>query len=381
MKLHGEGGPLAVSDMEPLPVCDAFIAAAEQCGYRRNPDFNGAVQEGFGYYQLTTRNGRRCSAAVGYLKPARRRPNLKVVSGALATRVLFDGRRATGIEYRHAGATHTAHAREVILAGGTFNTPQLLQLSGLGPASLLRQHGIAVIADLPGVGADLQDHYHARMVYRCTQPVSVNDLLASKRRGVMAGLNYLLRRRGLLAMGAAYAGGFFRTDASRRDARRAVSHHAVLGRHDRAAAASLLRHLLSADRAAPGEPRHACASSPPIRGPPPAIQPRYLSAAKDRDTMVAGLRALRRILAAPGARALHRGRARSGPGLRVGRRSARLRAPQGLDGLSSDLDLPHGRRSGCRGRRAAQACAASTGCASSMPRSCRRSSPATPMRR
>ena len=106
--LHGEGGPLCVSDMEPLPVCDAFIAAAEQCGYRRNPDFNGAVQEGFGYYQLTTRNGRRCSAAVGYLKPARRRPNLRVVSGALATRVLFDGRRAAGIEYRDAGGMHAA---------------------------------------------------------------------------------------------------------------------------------------------------------------------------------------------------------------------------------------------------------------------------------
>src|SRR4030095_2330307 len=119
---------------------------------------------------------------------ARRRPNLKVVPGALATRVLFEGRRATGIAYRDAGGMHVAPAREVILAGGTFNTPQLLQLSGLGPASLLQQHGIAVIADMPGIGADLQDHYHARMVYRCTQTVSVNELLASKRRGVLAGL-------------------------------------------------------------------------------------------------------------------------------------------------------------------------------------------------
>ena len=109
-ELHGEGGPLAVSDMEPLPICDAFIAAAEQCGYQRNPDFNGAAQEGFGYYQLTTRNGRRCSTAVGYLKPARRRANLKVVSRALATRVLFEGRRAIGVEYLQGGATHTARA-------------------------------------------------------------------------------------------------------------------------------------------------------------------------------------------------------------------------------------------------------------------------------
>ena len=127
-----------------LPICDAFIAAAEQCGYRRNPDFNGAAQEGFGYYQFTTRNGRRCSTAVGYLKPARRRANLKVVSQALATRVLFEGKRATGIEYLQGDAKHTAHAGEVILAGGAFNSPQLMQLSGLGPAALLREHGIAV---------------------------------------------------------------------------------------------------------------------------------------------------------------------------------------------------------------------------------------------
>ena len=255
-ELHGEGGPLRVSDMEPLPVCDAFIAAAEQCGYRRNADFNGAVQEGFGYYQLTTRNGRRCSAAVGYLKPARRRPNLQVVSGALATRVLFDGRRATGVEYRHAGATHIAHAREVILSGGTFNTPQLLQLSGLGPASLLQQHGIPVIADLPGIGADLQDHYHARMVYRCTQPVSVNDLLASKRRGLDGRAELPAAPARPARDGRGLCGRLLPHRRGRRDARRAVPHHAVLGRHDRAAAASLLRHLVPADRAAPGKPRH-----------------------------------------------------------------------------------------------------------------------------
>ena len=296
--LHGEGGLLCVSDMEPLPVCDAFIAAAEQCGYRRNPDFNGTVQEGFGYYQLTTRNGRRCSAAVGYLKPARRRPNLQVVSGALATRVLFDGRRASGIEYRDAGRMHVAHAREVILSGGTFNTPQLLQLSGLGPASLLQQHGVPVIADLPGIGADLQDHYHARMVYRCTQAVSVNDLLASKRRSLMAGLNYVLRRRGLLAMGAAYAGGFFRTDAAA--ATPDVQCHIMLFSGDTIAPPlhpfSGVSCPLIVLRPESRGTVHIKSADP---GAPPAIQPRYLSAAKDRDAMVAGLCALRRVLAAP----------------------------------------------------------------------------------
>src|ERR1043165_9957799 len=116
--------------MQSLPVCDAFIAAAEQCGHARNPDFNGATQEGFGYYQLTTRSGRRCSAAVGYLKPARRRANLKIMSQALATRVLFEGRRAIGVESRQGYDVRIAHAREIILSGGTFNTPQLMQLSG-----------------------------------------------------------------------------------------------------------------------------------------------------------------------------------------------------------------------------------------------------------
>ena len=295
---HDTGGPLAVSDMEPLPICDAFIAAAEQRGYRRNPDFNGATQEGFGYYQLTTRNGRRCSASVGYLKPARRRPNLKVVSGALATRVLFEGRRAVGIEYAQGDTTHTARGAEIILSGGAFNTPQLMQLSGLGPAPLLREHGIDVIADLAGVGADLQDHYHARMVYRCRQPVGINDLLAKKHRGLMAGLRYALTRKGLLAMGAAYAGGFFRTNEA-------------------AATPDVQCHIMlfSGDTIAP--PLHSFSGiscplvvlRPESRGTvriksadprePPAIAPRYLTAAKDRDALVAGLRALRGIMAAP----------------------------------------------------------------------------------
>jgi choline dehydrogenase-like flavoprotein len=294
---HAIGGPLAVSDMERLPVCDAFIAAAGQCGYARNDDFNGAAQEGFGYYQLTTRNGRRCSAAVAYLKPARRRANLKVITQALSTRVLFDGRRAVGIEYLQGDRTHVAHGREVILAGGAFNSPQLMQLSGLGPAALLREHGIDVIADMGGVGAELQDHFHARMVFRCRQPVSVNDLLASKRRGVVAALNYAFRRRGLLAMGAAYAGGFFRVgEAETPD----VQCHIM---------------LFSGDTIAPPLHPFSGVSCPLIvlrpesRGhvriksadpqQPPAIAPRYLSAAKDRDVMVAGLRALRRIIAAP----------------------------------------------------------------------------------
>jgi choline dehydrogenase len=296
---HGSDGPLSVSDLGTLPICDAFIAAGEQCGYKRNPDFNGRTQEGFGYYQFTTRNGRRCSTAVGYLKPARRRGNLKVASKALATRVLFAGRRATGIEYVQGDATHIAHAsKEVILAGGAFNSPQLMQLSGLGPAALLREHGIEVIADLPGVGADLQDHFHARTVYRCTQPVSVNDLFTSKLRGFAAGLRYVLRRRGLLAMGAGYVGGFLRTN-------------------DAVETPDVQCHIMLFSADTIGGPLHSFSGvtcpvivlRPESRGTvriksadprqPPAIQANYLTAAKDRDTTVAGIRALRRIMAAP----------------------------------------------------------------------------------
>jgi choline dehydrogenase len=296
---HGVGGPLAVSDMEPLPICDAFIAAAEQCGYRRNPDFNGAVQEGFGYYQLTSRSGRRCSASVGYLRPARRRRNLEVASQALATRLLFEGRRAVGVAYLRDGRTHMARASaEVILAGGAFNTPQLMQLSGLGPASLLRRHGIEVIADMPGVGADLQDHYHARMAYRCKQPVGVNDLLARRHRGLMAGLRYLLTRRGLLAMGAAYAGGFFCTDAAA--ATPDVQCHIMLFSGDQMSGPLHPFSGISCPLIVlrPESRGHVRIKSADPRE-PPAIQPCYLVAQRDRDVTVAGLRALRRIIVAP----------------------------------------------------------------------------------
>ncbi len=211
--LHGAGGPLAVSDVsEPHPLCEAFISAASQAGYRRNDDFNGETQEGAGYFQLTAKNGRRWSTAVGYLRPARRRPNLKVATDALATRLLFSGRRAVGVEYRQGNALHTAYANaEVIVAGGAFNSPQLLQLSGIGPAELLRSHGIAVIADVPNVGADLQDHLQVRIQYRCTEPITMNDVINHWRHRYGAGLRYILSRKGLLTIGAGYAGAFLRT--------------------------------------------------------------------------------------------------------------------------------------------------------------------------
>jgi choline dehydrogenase len=187
-----------------------------------------------------------------------------------------------------------------------------MQLSGLGPASLLCQHGVEVIADMPGVGADLQDHYHARMAYRCKQPVSVNDLIASRRRGLIAGLRYLLTRRGLLAMGAAYAGGFFRTDAAA--ATPDVQCHIMLFSADQMSGplhpfSGISCPLIVLRPESRGTVR--IKSADPHQ--PPAIQPRYLVAQKDRDVTVKGLRALRRIIAAPALRAFIEAEHEPGP--------------------------------------------------------------------
>jgi choline dehydrogenase len=298
--LHGVGGPLSVSDVsEPHPLCEAFIAACEQAGHPRTDDFNGASQEGAGYFQLTTRKGRRWSTARGYLKPARKRSNLAVVSGALATRVLFEGRRAAGVEYMQGGTRHVARANaEVILSGGAFNSPQLLQLSGVGPADLLRQHGIAMVADMPGVGADLQDHYQARFNYRCAEPITMNDMMGSLAGRVGAGLRYALFRKGFLTVGAGYAGGFFKTDPSM--ATPDVQLHFILFSAD---AVGQKLHPF------PGFLASVCQLRPESRGfvhiksadpaLPPAIQPRYLSDPIDRDVTTAGMQLLRKIMGQP----------------------------------------------------------------------------------
>jgi choline dehydrogenase len=301
--LHGVDGPLAVSDVcEPHPLCEAFIAAAQQAGFPRNDDFNGPTQEGAGYFQLTARHGRRCSTAVGYLRQARRRPNLAIVSNALASRILFSGRRAVGVEYRCGGATRIAHANaEVIVAGGAFNSPQLLQLSGLGPAALLKSCGINVVADMPGIGAELQDHLQVRMQYRCTEPITMNDVIHSWRHRAGAGLRYALFRKGLLAIGAGYAGGFFRTNALA--ATPDIQVHFIIFSADTAGAAL---------HSFPGFIASVCQLRPESRGfvriksadpsEPPAIQPRYLSSRTDRDTVVAGIKLLRRIMNQPAMR-------------------------------------------------------------------------------
>jgi choline dehydrogenase len=293
---HGAGGPLCVSDLRARhELHDAFIAGAQEAGHKFNSDFNGAEQDGVGPLQVTVRNMRRCSTAVAYLRPAMRRPNLRVEIRALAHRVVFEGKRAVGLEYSRDGIVHRARARrEVLLAGGSINSPQLLQLSGIGPGQLLQEHGIAVVHDLPGVGENLHDHITSRVVYRARRANTLNELSRSWLRQAHAGFSYALARRGALMMGAAPIGLFTRTRPG-------------LDSPD------VQYQFLAGSFVRPGEQMHdfpACQATcipcrPESRGwlrirspdpaAPPAIQPNYLSTQADKDTLIAGLRIARGI--------------------------------------------------------------------------------------
>jgi choline dehydrogenase len=293
---HGVGGPLCVTRLRARhELHDAFIEAAVEAGYPRNSDFNGADQEGVGPLQLIVRGRRRCSAAVGYLRPAMKRPNLRVETHAPARRVLCEGRRAMGVEYMQNGAVRRARARrEVLLSGGSIASPQLLQLSGIGPGALLQEHGIAVVHDLPSVGENLQDHLGARVIYRCRNANTLNDIYHSRVRQARAGLEWALLRRGALMMGAAPIGLFVRT-------------------RPELASPDVQYQFLAGSAPFSGAPMHdfpgctlvAIPCRPESRGwlrikspdpsVPPAIQPNYLATRADRETMVAGLRVARRV--------------------------------------------------------------------------------------
>ena len=211
---RGTGGPLFVSAnrADTHPLVARYIAACEGVGLRHNPDFNGAEQEGAGIYQLTVKGGRRNSAARAFLHPAVRRGNVQVLTGAQATRVLWEGRRAVGVEYLRGGVRQIARARaEVILACGAVNTPQLLMLSGVGPGAMLAAQGIGALVDNPNVGAHLNDHQGLNYTYRMKVP-TLNDVLRPWWGKAWVGVQYLLARRGPLAKSINAGGGFFRTD-------------------------------------------------------------------------------------------------------------------------------------------------------------------------
>ena len=302
--LRGRDGPLSVIDFaDRNGLSEAYLNAATGIGIPRNDDYNGADQEGVGYYQNTMRNGRRCSAAVAFLRPAMKRPNLRVITRALAERVLLAGRRAVGIAYSQGGASHTVRAtREVILCGGAINSPQLLMLSGIGPAQHLMDRGVEVAHDLPGVGKNLQDHYQVRFVYKCTQKITVNDIMMSPRRMAVMGLQYLLFRSGPLTASAGQVGIFTksRPELEAPD----IQFHFIGFSSDRPAEGL---HKFS------GFTQNVCQMRPESRGEillkssdpkaAPAIHPNYLATELDRTTLVEGLKIGRRIAEQPGLRA------------------------------------------------------------------------------
>jgi choline dehydrogenase-like flavoprotein len=296
---HGRGGPLNVADPSfRHPLSEMFVASAQAAGVPKNDDFNGAEQEGCGFYQLTQKKGARWSTAAAYLRPVLDRPNLTVLTGALTTRVDFAGRRAVGVRYLHQGQAKQAGAeREVILSGGAINSPHLLLLSGVGPADELRPLGIDVVQHLPGVGKNLQDHLGAFLRWGIREPVSLYgatpEQLAAMQR------EYVAHRSGFLTSNVAEAGAFLRTDPAR-----AVSNIQCF----------FLPYLLTEAPLESFQPyahgvsvafyvsrpasrgRLTLASADPLDQ--PAIDPNYLSDPADTAEFVAGFRRLREVCAA-----------------------------------------------------------------------------------
>jgi choline dehydrogenase len=213
---HGTGGPLHVSDTRKHvhPLCDMFLRASEEAGLKLNPDFNGDAQEGVGHFQINTKNGKRHSPADAFLHPALKRPNISLQTQALAAKIRFEGKRATGVEYFRGGQRHFVKARrEVILCGGSINTPQLMQLSGIGPGQLLQELGIPVVLGNTEVGNNLTDHQGINYTYEANLP-TLNQLLRPWWGKLWAGSQYLLAKRGPLSLSINHAGGFFRTNPS-----------------------------------------------------------------------------------------------------------------------------------------------------------------------
>lgn len=301
---HGADGPLKVSNINAKhELIEAFIKGAGQIGVPRNDDFNGATQEGAGYYQLTTHKGWRCSTAKAYLRGARDRANLSIETNAQAAGLILEGKRVVGVKYRQSGVMKTARCKgEVLLSTGAIQSPQLLQLSGIGPRALLEKHGIPVVVDAPDVGENLQDHLQLRLSYKCAKPITTNDQLNSLWGQFKLGMEWLFKRSGPLAVGINQGGCFMRAlpeEVSSPDIQFHVS-------------------TLSADMAGgkvhpySGFTMSVCQLRPESRGhirirstdpfEPPEMQPNYLSTDLDRRTAVASIKAARAIAASPAMR-------------------------------------------------------------------------------
>ena len=301
-EFHGVGGPLRVSNPVRSPLGDAMVAAAIEAGVPANPDFNGAKQEGVGYYQTTTNNRRRWSSARAYLRDAKRRQNLTIATNAHATRVLIENGRAIGVEYRTPQGLFEARALgEIVVSGGVYGSPQLLQLSGIGPGEHLQQHGIAVVRDLPSVGANLHDHFNTYLVWRCSQPITVNDLAMSGMRKFQAGVQYALNRSGHLSNAGIYAGAFVKSDPRLETPDLQINMFGWSA--DERQRTGIKPHPFSAFTLSPvhlrpeGRGTVRLKSSDPLA--PPAIQFNFLASDYDYQALIYGTRLSRKIAAQP----------------------------------------------------------------------------------
>ncbi len=298
--LHGSGGPVAVfKPLDRAPLGDAMIASAARCGIPRNDDFNGESQAGAGYYDLTVRRVRRSNSAMGAFRPVVRAGNVRLELCAMVERDTFDGNRATGVAYRNSkGELVVAKAaREMILCAGAINTPQLIMLSGVGPANDLQEQGVQVVGDREQVGQNLQDHLTARFVFKTKRPVTLNDEMGTLWGRLRIGMNYVFRRRGPLTYAAAQAGMFFKSDGGipRVDVQAFFAPYSAdglgKGLHPFSAFSLTLTQSWPSSR---GYIRLKNANP----ATPPAIQPRYFSTEKDRQFFVKAKRRLRQILQA-----------------------------------------------------------------------------------
>jgi choline dehydrogenase len=303
---RGDAGPLYVNNVSEQyhPLCKRFFEAAAQHGFDYNPDFNGADQEGVGYYQITTRDGRRMSAARAYLHPALKRRNCEVATHAQVTRILFSERVANGVEFSHGGQLRQVKAnREVIVSAGAINSPQLLQLSGIGDPDLLKRFEIEPLIDLPGVGRNLQDHLDYCIYYRSRVP-TLNNRLRPWWGKMLAGAQYLLMRNGLLSLSVNQAGGFVRSHPSRARANMQMYFAAITYTRAPPGERPLLQpdpfpgFLNSIGLARPGSRGHLqIDSADPLA--PVKIYPNYLSHPDDITQMLEGAHLLRRLASMP----------------------------------------------------------------------------------
>nr|WP_319249426.1 choline dehydrogenase [uncultured Celeribacter sp.] len=295
---HGTDGPLSVSDLrQPNPLSKAFVAAGVAAGYPENPDFNGANQEGVGLYQVTQKAGRRFSTARAFLDPVRHRKNLTIETGAQVTRVLFEGRRASGVAL--SGRTiMLAPGGEVILSGGAINSPQLLMLSGIGPADTLKAQGIALRHHAPDVGENLADHLDITVMSQTKgrAPIAISPSYLP--RALRAGVQFARHRSGELTSNVAEAGGFVKSD-DRRERPNLQFHFlpAYLRDHGRRITPGYGMTLHVCDLLPKSRGRITLASADPLAK--ARIEPGYLSAEEDVETLLNGFRIIRRIMAAP----------------------------------------------------------------------------------